>query len=219
MNPKYDLRPATTERAFDDGANSTSTNTPSHQPSGQTGKGKRPTSPAKIASSRQNSFKSTGPRSREGKRRSSRNALDRGLFSRWLVILDPAVKEDPEEWRSLRAEIAAHYKPVGFEEELRCEEIAVAIWQRRRLLRYDSGQIARSLAQHRSIVRTTSSAQGDAGVGNDPELDAITDHLLLLSKEDLDRRSRSDSLSTKRLNFAIAEMARLKAERAVRPNG
>ncbi len=38
-------------------------------------------SPAQIAASRQNSQKSTGPRTVEGKRRSSLNALTFGLFS------------------------------------------------------------------------------------------------------------------------------------------
>jgi len=65
--------------------------------------------------------------------------------------------DDEVRYFVLRAEVAAHYKPVGFEEELRCEEIAVAIWQRRRLLRYD---VDRSPAILRSIGRSSVRRRG-----------------------------------------------------------
>ena len=45
-------------------------------------------SPRKLAANRANARRSTGPRTREGKRRSSRNALKHGLSVR--IAADPA---------------------------------------------------------------------------------------------------------------------------------
>jgi hypothetical protein len=173
---------------------------------------KKQTSPQKIASNRQNSKHSTGP-TPEGKRRARRNALKHGFFSQSLLIGDPAVGEDPHEYNRLHDCVFAHYHPVGFEEELRCEEITSCIWKRRRLTRYETGLITRNLAEHRTAVRDLASlAEADPGTDSNPEVD-ITDHLSLPSNEDLERSSRYRSQIDRPLNFAIVELERLQAHR------
>jgi hypothetical protein len=184
----------------------------------RTGSNKPAPSAAKIAANQQNARKSTGPTSSRGKRNSARNSLKHGLFSHWLVIVDPAIGEDPKEFGRLLADVEAHYSPHGLEEKLRCEELACAIWKRRRLLRYESGQLARALALNRAVLATVSrSSESESDPENYPEVNAITDHLLVLSKDDLDRKARSESVITRQMNLALSELERLLARRKGSP--
>jgi hypothetical protein len=171
-------------------------------------------SAARVAANRRNALKSTGPTSSQGKRNSAKNSFKHGLFSRWLVVDDRTAGEDSEEFGCLLCEIEAHYNPVGLEKKLRCEELAVAIWKRRRLLRYESGQLALTLALRRAeLAGVSSSAESDYDIENNPEVKAITDHLLLLSRDDLDRKARSESMITRQMNLALSELERLQALR------
>ena len=56
-------------------------------------------------------------------------------------------------------------------------------------------------------------AEADPSMGRNPEMDTMTDHLLLLSADNLDRLSRYDSLINRQLNFAMAELERIQARR------
>ena len=80
--------------------------------------------------------------------RVAKNALKHGFFSKWLLIPHPDGKEDPTEYQDLYAALRVHYQPLDFLEELWVEKIAVWSWRLRRLLRCESGQIARALAEH-----------------------------------------------------------------------
>ena len=109
---------------------------------------KPPASSRKIEANRRNASKSTGPRTEIGKRTVARNALKHGFFSKWLLIPHPDGKEDPTEYQNFYAALREHYEPLDFLEELWVEKIAVWSWRLRRLLRCESGQIARALAEH-----------------------------------------------------------------------
>ena len=50
-------------------------------------------------------------------------------------------------------------------------------------------------------------------MSSDPEMDLITDHLLLPSKEDVDKLLRYEAMINKQLNYASAELERLQARR------
>jgi len=52
----------------------------------------------KLASNRRNSLKSTGPRTPDGKRRVSRNAIRHGFYSKWLLVRHADGKEDESEY-------------------------------------------------------------------------------------------------------------------------
>ena len=86
-----------------------------------------PVSPERIAANRANAQQSTGPRTPEGKARSSRNALKRGLFSKQLIV--PALGEVPEEFDALHADMRARYRPQGREEALLVDKMATAYWR------------------------------------------------------------------------------------------
>ncbi len=176
--------------------------------------GKRTVSSRKIAANRQNASKSNGPRTQTGRRMVAKNALKHGFFSKWLLIPHPDGKEDPTEYQNLYAALRVHYQPLDFLEELWVEKIWS--WRLRRLLRCESGQIARALAEHNHETKQLSAADsGELALPalSSPEIDAITDHLFLPPKEELDKLLRYEAMINKQLNHAIAELERLQRRR------
>jgi len=97
------------------------------------------------------------------------------------------------------------------------EKIAVWSWRLRRLLRCESGQIARALAEHNHEIeqQLSAAASGELELSalSGPEIDAITDHLFLPPKEELDKLLRYEAMINKQLNHAIAELERLQRRR------
>jgi hypothetical protein len=82
--------------------NETTEDTPGKKP-------KRPVSEARLRANRENAKKSTGPRTPEGKERSSLNATRHGILAQ--VILLP--EEDMRAYNKFTAEYAAGLNPVG----------------------------------------------------------------------------------------------------------
>ncbi len=177
---------------------------------------KPPASSRKIEANRRNAAKSTGPRTQVGKRTVAKNALKHGFFSKCLLIPHPDGKEDPTEYQDLYAALRVHYQPLDFLEELWVEKIAVWSWRLRRLLRCEGGQIARALAEHNHEIKQLSAAESgepELPALSSPEIDAITDHLFLPPKEELDKLLRYEAMINKQLNHAIAELERLQRRR------
>ena len=77
---------------------------------------------------RRNSQLSTGPRTPEGKDRSSRNALKHGLTARQIVL----PSESAADFELLRDAIHAHLAPDGPIENLLVDQIVAAAWRLRR---------------------------------------------------------------------------------------
>src|SRR5256712_12390212 len=176
----------------------------------------RNTSSRKVAANRRNALKSTGPRTTNGKRRVARNAVRHGFFSKWLLVQHQDGKESQSEYDDFYADIRKHYQPVGWLEVLWAEKIAVWSWRLRRLIRCESGQIARALAEH-SYELGQSKADGlaepESVLSSSPEIDAMTDHLFLPEKEELDKLLRYEAMINRQLNHAIAELERVQARR------
>src|SRR5688500_17294474 len=85
-------------------------------------------SAAQFTANYANAQKSTGPRSVEGKQRSSANRLRHGLTSAQVIL--PG--EDAAEYDDLRQDLLDNYKPANATECTLVEEIAASSW---RLLR------------------------------------------------------------------------------------
>ncbi len=83
----------------------------------------------KLAANRLNAIKSTGPRSVEGKAKSSRNAQSHGLFCRDVVIAG----ESEEEFRELRREFIKSLRPQDVVELALVDGMVIAQWKLRRL--------------------------------------------------------------------------------------
>jgi hypothetical protein len=176
----------------------------------------RNTSSRKVQANRRNALKSTGPRTTNGKRRVARNAVRHGFFSKWLLVQHQDGKESQSEYDDFYADIREHYQPVGWLEVLWAEKIAVWSWRLRRLIRCESGQIARALAEHSYELEQSKAdglAEPESVLSSSPEIDAMTDHLFLPEKEELDKLLRYEAMINRQLNHAIAELERVQARR------
>ena len=79
-------------------------------------------------SNRRNAQLSTGPRTTEGKRRSSQNAFRHGLYSKQLVTPDECAAELDE----LRATLRREHAPASTTEEILVDDLAQHFWRLRR---------------------------------------------------------------------------------------
>jgi hypothetical protein len=84
--------------------------------------------PAQIAANRKNAKASTGPKTAEGKARSSRNSINFGLFSTNNCVL----AEEQEEYEALSKGLWEDLNPVGIVEQMFATEIIRGAWRLRR---------------------------------------------------------------------------------------
>src|SRR6185437_15922910 len=88
-------------------------------------------SAAQHAANRANAQKSTGPRTADGKKRSSRNAIAHGIFSREVVLAN----EERALFKELRSGLMKSLKPQDVLELMLFEQIVSAQWRLRRVHR------------------------------------------------------------------------------------
>src|SRR6186713_1867922 len=86
------------------------------------------TSLKQIETNRRNALKSTGPRSEDGKQRSSRNAFRHGLTAE--TVIEPL--EDPEDYQLFEEAIAAEYDGESAVERELVLRLASLLWRLRR---------------------------------------------------------------------------------------
>ena len=96
----------------------------------------------KLAANRQNSGRSTGPRTPEGKRRVRFNALRHGLLAKEVIVPIGDEQEHSAEWERLLNERWQDYTPVGRIENILVEKIAISYWRLRRATRAEVGQLS-----------------------------------------------------------------------------
>ncbi|MEK6797967.1 MAG: hypothetical protein AABZ12_03295 [Planctomycetota bacterium] len=131
-------------------------------------------SPLRLAANRRNAQRSTGPRTPEGKSRSSRNAVKHNILARDVVIRDGDGAENPSDFNALLRELDAQFKPVGPVERALVERIAAAYWRLRRVHRFEVGLLRRSLDES----RRAHDPQGDADLAKiDRRLAKVRDSL------------------------------------------
>src|SRR5215472_12519925 len=90
----------------------------------------------RLAANRANAQKSTGPRSPEGKARSSQNARKHGFTASTFSIIRV---EDVDEIARLRADLIACYQPVNSQELFALERMAIAQQTLLRAARLEAG--------------------------------------------------------------------------------
>ncbi len=91
-----------------------------------------------FEANRLNAQNSTGPRTPEGKARSSRNAVTHGLTARKVFLAE----EDPEEYRRLHEAAAARLKPEGVLEDELVARLVSLIWRLRRIPAFEAALLA-----------------------------------------------------------------------------
>ena len=102
---------------------------------------------------------STGPRTVEGKARSSQNARTHGLTAAHLLI----AAEDREEFDELHAELQADIRPQGALQQILFDQLVASAWNLRRIPRMEA--------------ELTASAQTYLEILDNPDLNAKLDRL------------------------------------------
>jgi hypothetical protein len=177
-------------------------------------KRKPSTSKRKAEANRQNAMKSTGPKTANGKKTVSMNALKHGFFAQGLLVPHADAKEERDDYDALYAGVTNHYQPAGWHEQFLAGQIVSLSWRLQRSIRGESGIIAKALEEHRyqSARSIEDHLQEEGGTPmSAPEISSSTDHLLLLSKEDLDGLLRHQAMIYRQLNHMIAEIERVQA--------
>jgi len=132
---------------------------------------------AQILANRNNSRKSTGPRTDEGKATVSQNAVKHGLFAAEAVIS----VENPADYQLYRDEFLAELLPVGMMESMLAERIVRLAWRLRRAERMQNevfdDMIERNVTNP-SAVQSRKDDCYDEGIRSDDPRFA-SDHLAL----------------------------------------
>ena len=109
-----------------------------------------------IAANRLNSQKSTGPRTPEGKARSSQNAVRHGILARGLVLRT----EDPAQFQALVDGFYADFQPTGVTELTLVDIMIGARWRMLRVSNFETAGLDLQFEQFR---------HSDAAAGLPPE--------------------------------------------------
>jgi hypothetical protein len=102
----------------------------------------KPISEKRLAANRENAKRSSGPRTPEGKARSSRNAVKHGFRASSFAVVR---LEELDEVEKLKADAVACYRPVNSQELVAVERIAMAQQQIFRGARLDAGMFTSAL--------------------------------------------------------------------------
>jgi len=125
--------------------------------------------------SRANGARSRGPRTDEGKARSSMNALTHGLTARSAIVL-PLV-ERAEDWSAHLAGFVAALRPVGAVEQELVERMAAITWRLRRVERVEAAVIGGTLTAAGRDAADASQPQDDEADDDDERLRPTLDDL------------------------------------------
>ena len=105
---------------------------------------------ARIAASRRNAKKSTGPKTEKGKAKSSMNALRHGLRSQKAVLPD----ENREEFNQVHAGLQDLYQPQTVAEQDLVEQAVLSKWKLVRAEKFETDCYHEAKdADHRSIIQ------------------------------------------------------------------
>ena len=101
----------------------------------------------KIEANRRNALRSTGPRTKRGKRFSRWNSLQHGLLLRDIVIPAGLGQKSFGEFRFLLEQLRRDLHPEGTLEEMLVEKIAACYWRFRRLIRSETGAVRKDMGR------------------------------------------------------------------------
>lgn len=138
--------------------------------------------------------RATGPRTRRGKAKASRNALKYGFFSKHVPIQTPFFREDKEQFKRLLRALAEDWQPVGAAEKIQLELVAIQLYQYLRLLRVQEAFVAKQntpriwmdcddetegpfLEERKGGVRGPGSKPTRSKLSDDPEIQQRFDQL------------------------------------------
>ncbi|MDQ6676748.1 MAG: hypothetical protein M3Z09_05580 [Acidobacteriota bacterium] len=132
-----------------------------------------------LSANRANAQKSTGPRTPEGKQRSSANAFKHGLCSSQVVL--PC--ESREEYDQLHEELMHDIKPQSTLEDLIVERLVTATWLSRRAVACMQDAFDGAARQNNSSTIVTYPILMKMKNQNDRTADRCTDMLLRILRD------------------------------------
>jgi len=120
---------------------------------------------SQIEANRRNAFRSTGPKTEAGKRRSRRNAVRHGLTAETVI----EVLEDPEDYKAFELSVASDFDAKTAVQRELVLRLASLLWRLRRATAIETG-----LLQIQSkILREIKQARGTPTQPRDRILDAV----------------------------------------------
>jgi len=169
-----------------------------------TTKRNNPTSDARMRANRANAARSTGPKTRQGKAISSRNALKHGLLADKVILLDES-EEERDAFGELLRQFIAEHKAVGPTQRLLVERIAICYWRLRRVLQYEADCI------HNDRVRELNGSVRSAIREEDD--DTTESYGLLPTGQDFNRLIRYETMIDRQLNKLMDHLDHLQQTR------
>ena len=145
-------------------------------------------SDARLTANSANARLSTGPRTVEGKARSSQNARTHGLTAAQLVI----AAEDHDEFEELHTQLQADVRPEGALQQVLFDQLVAAAWNLRRIRRMEAELAA--------------SAQTYLDILDNPEL-----------TKKLDRLARHKTSNERSFHRSLRELKSLQTDAALTP--
>ena len=157
--------------------------------------------------------KKRGPKSKAGKRAVRLNPVKHGVLSQTPVL--PLV-ERAEDWVRLREGTLEYFQVEGIVEEGLADQIAMLMWRRYRLVRFETESIARYLeAVPEDYERMRAAAQSPEAGGERAieEMDRMLSERLLPGSEDLEKMMRYETRIHRFLLQSIHQLLVLQALR------
>jgi hypothetical protein len=156
-----------------------------------------------IQANRLNAQRSTGPRTPEGKARSSMNALRHGLTAETIVL----VSEEEPDYHDLRGALLTSYAPANAHEMMLVDNIAAGYWRTIRARKFEKAifDIETANLKRKLGLKTAP----------DPEHDHEAAALVLCSNDEARYRNyfRYDASISRDYYRAIATLERVQARR------
>jgi hypothetical protein len=171
---------------------------------------KRKVTPRMAEANRQNSQKSTGPRTEEGKKQVRYNGVKHGLYGVLSSELLMAVGEDPQEFEHLCEEQGQSFFPFTPAQHMLCEDLALLRWGRLRNQRAQAAQINSSYEElqlnaeelrrqyHRDGMGFNRAEVAEKGMANMPDCPAKFEQIIVSLKlllEDVKKKDFTDNAS------------------------
>ena len=125
----------------------------------------------KLEGKKQNVQLSAGTMTDQGKADVSQNAVKQGIFTKDLIISSGDGKEDEKEHQEFLEGIIESYKPQGQMEYSLVEKTAADFWRLKRVLRFETGRIRKSLDMANYDYYNATGLSGKKTIKTDAELD------------------------------------------------
>ncbi|MHC4444748.1 MAG: hypothetical protein ACYTF1_19070 [Planctomycetota bacterium] len=164
---------------------------------------KKQISQKQLQANRHNAQKSTGPKTPEGKARSSQNALKHGLLARQILLNDDDPNENPEDFQQLLSDLVDELQPAGRRQSLCVQRIAVCYWRLRRAYRFE----AQSLKRQRQEEFSPFEELAQTVAGRNPQPFAR----ILPYEHQMKLLVRYETMIDRQLNKAMTQLQKLQA--------